>query len=184
MTVSSGLAEMFGEANIDAFKQLALFARTGHVLDHEGKDVYLPNIRRLALPITFIHGSENACFRPLSTERTLARLSEANGRQLYERHVIPGYGHIDCIFGKHAARDVYPLIVAHFDKTARALRSASGRASRAARANISRKCALVKLGARSQSLGFRLALAIRRLRLRGLIAAMTSGDRSSPPVAI
>ena len=117
-TVDYGLAEMFGEANIDAFKQLALFARRGHVLDHAGNDVYLPNIDRLALPISFIHGAKNACFLPLSTERTFERLAEANGRQLYERHVIPGYGHIDCIFGKNAATDVFPLIVAHLDKTA------------------------------------------------------------------
>jgi cholesterol oxidase len=117
-TVSSGLAEMFGEANIDAFKQLALFARKGHVLDHAGKDVYLPNIKALALPITFIHGAMNACFLPESTERTLARLAKANGRQLYERHVIRDYGHIDCIFGKNAARDVYPLIVTHLERTA------------------------------------------------------------------
>ena len=55
---------------------------------------------------------------PESTERTLARLSQANGKQLYERHVIPGYGHIDCIFGKNAAIDVFPLIVAHLDRTA------------------------------------------------------------------
>jgi cholesterol oxidase len=117
-TVASGLAEMFGEANIEAFKQLALFARRGRVLDRDGNDVYLPHLDRLALPILFIHGAENACFKPESTERTLQRLSEANGRQLYERHVIPGYGHIDCIFGKNAATDVYPLIVAHLDKTA------------------------------------------------------------------
>lgn len=117
-TVNAGLAEMFGEANIDAFKQLALFARQGHVLDADGNDVYLLHIERLALPILFVHGGENACFKPESTERTLQRLAEANGRQLYERHVIPGYGHIDCIFGKNAARDVYPLIIAHLDNTA------------------------------------------------------------------
>lgn len=117
-TVDHGLAEMFGEANIDAFKQLALFARRGHVLDRAGNDAYLPNIDRLALPITFIHGAKNACFLPESTERTFERLAEANGRQLYERHVIPGYGHIDCIFGKNAADDVFPLILAHLDKTA------------------------------------------------------------------
>jgi len=117
-TVESGLAEMFGEANIDAFKQLALFARAGHVLDRDGKNVYLPHLERLALPITFIHGAKNACFRPESTARTLSRLSQANGRQLYDRHVIPGYGHIDCIFGKNAAKDVFPLILAHLDKTA------------------------------------------------------------------
>ncbi|MGZ5890945.1 MAG: hypothetical protein ACXWJS_10170, partial [Hyphomicrobium sp.] len=62
--------------------------------------------------------AKNECFKPESTARTLARLSEANGKQLYERHVIPGYGHIDCIFGKNAAIDVFPHIVAHLDKTA------------------------------------------------------------------
>ncbi|MCZ7594881.1 MAG: alpha/beta fold hydrolase [Hyphomicrobium sp.] len=117
-TVTSGLAEMFGEANIEAFRQLARFARRGHLLDAEGRDVYLPHLDRMALPILFVHGADNACFKPESTARTLERLAEANGRQLYERHIIPGYGHIDCIFGKNAARDVYPLIAAHLDKTA------------------------------------------------------------------
>ena len=50
-TVTSGLAEMFGEANIEAFRQLALFARKGRLLDAEGGDVYLPHVDRLALPI-------------------------------------------------------------------------------------------------------------------------------------
>ncbi len=31
----------------------------------------LPHLDRLALPITFIHGAKNACFRPKSTARTL-----------------------------------------------------------------------------------------------------------------
>ncbi len=84
----------------------------------KGSDVYLPHVDRMALPILFVHGADNACFKPESTARTLERLAEVNGRQLYERHVIPGYGHIDCIFGKNAARDVFPLIVAHLDKTA------------------------------------------------------------------
>lgn len=117
-TISSGLAEMFGEANIEAFRQLALFARRQRLLDAEGRDVYLPHLDRLALPMLFIHGEDNACFKPESTARTLERLAEANGRQLYDRQVIPGYGHIDCIFGKNAARDVYPLIAGHLDKTA------------------------------------------------------------------
>ena len=88
------------------------------VLDAEGKDVYLPHIERMALPILFIHGEKNACFKPESTERTLKRLSEANGRQLYERHVIPGHGHLDCIFGKNAFRDVYPVMLKHLEATA------------------------------------------------------------------
>jgi cholesterol oxidase len=30
--------------------------------------------------------------------------------------VIPGYGHIDCIFGKDAAEDIYPLILNALDQ--------------------------------------------------------------------
>ena len=43
-------------------------------------------------------------------------LINANVADYYERHVIPEYGHIDCIFGKNAARDVYPYILRHLDK--------------------------------------------------------------------
>ena len=117
-TVDYGLPETFGAANIDAFKQLALIARTTHIVASDGSDRYLPHLDHLALPISFIHGAENACFKPESTERTLDRLVTANGAEWYDRHVIPNYGHIDCIFGKNAARDVYPHMLSHLEKTA------------------------------------------------------------------
>jgi cholesterol oxidase len=82
-----------------------------------GDEIYMDQLERLAIPTAFIHGAENACFLPRSTEDTLAALSRTNGTSLYKRHVIPAYGHIDCIFGKNAARDVYPYIVRHLDVT-------------------------------------------------------------------
>jgi len=118
MTMRSGLPEMFGVANIDAFKQLGRIARQKIIVNKDGDDVYLPNIERLAIPIHFIHGAENACFTPESTKMAYERLCKANGAHLYGRSVIPGYGHIDCIFGKRAAHDVYHHIRAHFDATA------------------------------------------------------------------
>ena len=117
-TFQHGLPEMFGEANIAAFRQLALFARKGTVLDKNGEDAYLPHVNRMAIPTLFIHGANNACFRPESTVRTVRRLTEANGNGLYERREIPGHGHIDCIFGKNAAIAVFPLIRRHLDATA------------------------------------------------------------------
>ncbi|MGH3910086.1 MAG: hypothetical protein ACRDRM_04575, partial [Pseudonocardiaceae bacterium] len=111
------LHEMFGIAGIDALEHLALMVRAGELRTASGQDVYLPHLERLAVPITFIHGAENGCFLPESTEQTLQILQERNGSQLYRRHVIPGYGHIDCIFGKHASRDVYPLILEHLEAT-------------------------------------------------------------------
>ena len=74
--------------------------------------------QRLALPITFIHGAKNACFKPESTERTLARLSEANGKQLYERHVIPGPGTSTASSARTPRSMCSSRIVAHLDKTA------------------------------------------------------------------
>lgn len=112
------LHETFGIANMRTFEHLALLTQTGHLVNADGENVYLPHLERLAIPITFIHGEQNACFLPESTAKTVAMLQEKNGADLYRRYVIPAYGHIDCIFGKNAAKDVYPLILRHLDETA------------------------------------------------------------------
>jgi cholesterol oxidase len=112
------LHELFGVANVRSFEHIALLARTGHLVDFSGADVYLPHLDRLAIPIAFLHGAENQCFLPESTEKTYDLLRQANGAKLYSRHVIPGYGHIDCIYGKNAANDVFPLMLNHLEDTA------------------------------------------------------------------
>ena len=117
-TLHENLHELFGETNMRAFEHLALMCREGKLLNFEGEDIYMPNMDRLQLPICFISGEHNECYLPESTERTYNRLRECFDPNLYSRHVIPNYGHIDCIFGKNAAVDVYPLILAHLDKTA------------------------------------------------------------------
>jgi len=110
--------EMFGVASIEAFEHLALMVRKGQLVSAAGEDAYIPHLERLAIPISFIHGANNECFLPESTEITVRLLSERNGTNLYSRHVIPGYGHIDCIYGKNAVQDVYPFILHHLEKTA------------------------------------------------------------------
>ncbi len=109
------LDELFGIHDVTLFNQLAAMVRAGHLVDADGEDVYLPHLDRLQLPLTFLHGAENRCYVPASTETTFGMLVDRFGPAQYERHVIPGYGHIDCIFGKHAATDVYPLIRGHLD---------------------------------------------------------------------
>jgi cholesterol oxidase len=111
------LGEMFGVANIESFEHLALMVRKGHVVGADGSERYMPHLQRMAIPICFIHGAENRCYLSESITRTVQRLSQANGADLYTRHEIPAYGHIDCIFGKNAARDVFPLMVEHLEKT-------------------------------------------------------------------
>jgi cholesterol oxidase len=121
----NNLHELFGVASISSLEHLATMIRQGHVVDFSGADVYLqtqagmPTLKRLAIPIAIAHGALNKCWLPASTEMTFDLLGQANSPTLYERKVFPQYGHIDCIFGKNAARDVYPFFVAHLDKTAR-----------------------------------------------------------------
>lgn len=111
------LHELFGICSMDIFKHLALCAREGHIVNSEGKEVYMPHWDKLNIPITFIHGAENGCYLPESTERSFNKLVEVNGADGYARHVIPDYGHIDCIFGKNAVKDVYPYILSALDQT-------------------------------------------------------------------
>ncbi len=111
------LHELFGIANIQSFGHLTRMIRTGHLVDAQGNEIYMPHLDRLSIPIRIIHGTENATFLPESTEITYDLLRRTNDPNLYSRILIPRYGHIDCIFGKNAAQDVYPYIVEHLEST-------------------------------------------------------------------
>jgi cholesterol oxidase len=106
------LHELFGVTSLSVFDQLARVVREGHAVTTDGTS-YLRNLERLALPITYVHGERNRCFLPESTQATFDALVAANGAALYRRSVVPGYGDVDCLIGKHAAREVFPLILDH-----------------------------------------------------------------------
>jgi cholesterol oxidase len=106
------LHELFGVVNLEVFKHLARMVRAGHAVATDGTS-YVRNLERLAIPITFIHGEDNTCFLPSGTAATVAALSEVNGPELYRHELVPDYGDMDCIVGKNAARDVFPLIHRH-----------------------------------------------------------------------
>ena len=82
-----------------------------------GKD-YLQHPRLLTIPILFLHGDRNYIFMPEGSARTAWWLRRKNGPGLYRRVVLKGYAHLDTIIGRNAARDVFPHIVEHFDRTA------------------------------------------------------------------
>ncbi len=110
--VHDGVHELFGVTSLSAFDQLAHMVRQGHAVKADGA-TYLKDLDRLALPITYVHGEKNRCFLPSSTQATMDALVKVNGPSHYQRVVVAGYGDIDCLIGKHAVRDVFPLILAH-----------------------------------------------------------------------
>jgi cholesterol oxidase len=112
------LHELFGAGNITTFEHLGKMVRAGHLVSASGAESYLGQPERLKIPLCFVHGALNACYLPESTARTYAWLSEHNGPELYTRHVVPEFGHIDCIFGQNAASITFPLMLAHLEKTA------------------------------------------------------------------
>jgi cholesterol oxidase len=120
-TLHANLQELLGVHDVEVFKHLAAMVRAGKVVDAAGHDVYLSGangmkgLEGMRLPIGFIHGEKNETYLPKSTLLTYDMLVEHFPEQPYERHLIPGYGHIDCIFGKNAAADVYPVIGRYLD---------------------------------------------------------------------
>ena len=108
--------EMFGTANVTSYKHLALMLRENKVLKADGEDSYIKGFKNLSIPITFIHGEKNGLFDVSSTKDTYDALCLYHGDELYEHHVIEGYGHNDCMYGKDAHKDVFPIALKHFEK--------------------------------------------------------------------
>jgi cholesterol oxidase len=108
------MPDLLGDAAILPFVQMTSAIRSGRIRDVDGQDVYVANAARgLRLPLTFIHGSRNDTLRMASTQRTFDLLVQHNGPALYRRAVVEGYGHLDCLIGRAAHIDVFPLIGAH-----------------------------------------------------------------------
>jgi len=103
--------EWFGTTSVPALAHLALILRTGHVVDRDGVNAYMNHLKRLRLPISFIHGRANREFLPRATRKTYKLLCDENGEEWYSWRPIESYGHMDCFIGKRAAVDVFPIIL-------------------------------------------------------------------------
>lgn len=110
------LHEVFGVANLQTLEQISVMLRAGHAVSASGEERYLSHPENLRLPISFIHGENNRLFIPEGSQRTLDYLVEHNGPELYSRHIIAGYAHMDCFIGARADRDVYPVIVSELER--------------------------------------------------------------------
>lgn len=107
----NALPRMFGRVNLRAMKQLTEILMANHLINAKGENSYLPHLQKLTLPMLFISGANNDCVLPSSTLKTFNLLRNTNGHDYYHRHEIANYGHVDCVIGKNAAKDVYPLIL-------------------------------------------------------------------------
>ncbi|MGH2763891.1 MAG: hypothetical protein ACRDL4_03290 [Thermoleophilaceae bacterium] len=115
-TMEQSVPSFFGNGNMTFFEHISRMIRRGRAVDAKGGDAYLANTDRYRMPIAFITGEHNRMFLPRGLKATHELLGTANGPELYTRHVIPGYAHLDCWLGQNAERDVFPIALAELER--------------------------------------------------------------------
>jgi pimeloyl-ACP methyl ester carboxylesterase len=115
-TMSESVPSFFGNGNITFFEHISRMIRKRKAVDAQGHDAYIPNTDRFRFPISFITGEHNRMFVPRGLQMTHDLLRSANGPELYTRHVIQDYAHLDCWIGRDAERDVFPVALAELER--------------------------------------------------------------------
>ena len=117
--MAEAVPSFFGASNMTFFEHMGVMVRKGgRAVDARGRDVYLSNTDRYRMPISLITGEHNRMFLPRGLEATHDLLRAANGPELYTRHVIEGYAHLDLWLGRDAERDVFPIALAELERHA------------------------------------------------------------------
>ena len=118
-TMAEAVPSFFGPSNMTFFEHMGVMVRKGgRAVDAQGRDVYLSHTDRYRMPISLITGEHNRMFLPRGIEATHDMLRAANGPELYTRHVVEGYAHLDLWLGRDAERDVFPIALAELERTA------------------------------------------------------------------
>ncbi len=106
------LKEEFADVPFTFLKEIKQCVSAGRLMSYE-EHPELPKDFTAQTPKTdarfaLFAGENNLCFLPESQRKTFGFLSRY--RKDHSLHVLPNYGHLDVFMGKHAARDVFPLI--------------------------------------------------------------------------
>jgi hypothetical protein len=109
----------FGWCPFSLLRQIGRAQRSGYIMPGDG----LPELPTSLVDIeprtdarfAFFAGSANRLFLPQSQRRSFEHFDKFRpGYHSY--HELDGLTHLDVMFGKHSARDVFPLIVRELDR--------------------------------------------------------------------
>jgi len=104
----------FADVPFSFFMQMRRSIMRGHLVTNEAFP-QLPASAVAQPPQTdarfvLLAGNDNKCFLPDSQRRTFAFLDGPRPGH-HTLRVLPGYGHLDVLFGRNAVRDTYPTIL-------------------------------------------------------------------------
>ncbi len=109
----------FAAVPMTFFKQMARCLNAGHLLSQENLPGLPPDFAAAApktnARFAFIAGERNDCFKWQSQQASFDWFDH-HRPNTHALHVLPGYGHLDVFVGQHAARDVFPLLLAELNK--------------------------------------------------------------------
>ena len=91
-------------------EQLQFMGSHSYIVDNEYNSLLTDeNLERLRhIPISFIHGEDNAVYNPVSTDQDYSTLLELfKDSSHYKRKVFTNKGHLDCWMGSKSYIDVY-----------------------------------------------------------------------------
>jgi hypothetical protein len=112
------LKDEFAAVPLTFFSQIVSCVEAGRLLSVDGHPELPADFAAVAprtdARIAFLAGADNVCFTAESQRRSHAWYAgQATGPTAL--HVFDGYGHLDVFMGRHAARDIFPTIVAELE---------------------------------------------------------------------
>jgi hypothetical protein len=108
----------FGWCPFSLLRQIGRAQRTGVIAPVDGLrelPASLEGEPMTAARFSFLAGSMNKLFLPLSQQRSFEHFSKFRP-DYHTFHELPGLTHLDVVFGKTSARDVFPLIIDELDR--------------------------------------------------------------------
>jgi pimeloyl-ACP methyl ester carboxylesterase len=108
------VADLFGANGLHYYRHMRRMVRAGHAIRHDDRFPALPKdylalAEHIGTPVLFLTGDRNHVFR--DSNIVCHQIMSKARPGLHELQVLPGYGHVDPIIGKDAARDVFPHIL-------------------------------------------------------------------------
>ncbi len=115
------LKDEFAHVPLSFFRQMARCVNRGHLVGVEAlaglPADFVAQPPRTSARFAFFAGARSGCFLPESQVRTHAYLASFR-KDYHMLHVLPDYSHLDVFMGRHAPRDVFPLILAELERPA------------------------------------------------------------------
>jgi cholesterol oxidase len=121
------LLSLFGITNLEVFRHNFFVIQRQRLTNRAGANVYVREqnfAQHWQFPTLFAHGAQNLVYSSDGAARSYGRLralrEHANPDSAHDTYwfEVPGYGHMDFLFGSNAHIEVYPYIDTFFRKAA------------------------------------------------------------------